>query len=128
MINLGCTVLAYSQRHQQLISGGKKGELSIFDIRQQCLIQKIEAHTDGVRAIALNSSEDFYVTGCSNGSVKLWGLTIHSPIRTFSMLHPKSSIFRSEPGITQLSLTDDGYLLSSGGDGTIRRSAVHHLL
>ena len=118
----------YSQRHQQLISGGRKGDICIFDIRQQSLIQRIEAHTDAVRAIALNSSEDFYATGCSSGSAKLWGLTVHSPVRTFSMLHSKYSMFRMEPGITHLSLTDDGYLLSSGGDGTIRRSPVHHLL
>ena len=87
-------------------------------------------HFDGgVRANDVLLNLTFIRDYSSKYGIRLFNFFLcNTRINNLGMLHPKSSIFRSEPGITHLSLTEDGYLLSSGGDGTIRRSAVHHLL
>ena len=38
----GASGLAYAPQHQLLISSGKKGDISIFDVRQKTLRQRLQ--------------------------------------------------------------------------------------
>ncbi|NXD63518.1 DMXL2 protein, partial [Eolophus roseicapillus] len=59
----GATVLQYAPKHQLLISGGRKGYVCIFDIRQRQILYTFHAHESAVKALALDPSEDYFVTG-----------------------------------------------------------------
>ena len=67
----GCPALVYAPHHQLLISGGRKGEICIFDIRQRQLRHTFQAHEAAVRCIAIDTEEDYFVTGSSEGDVKV---------------------------------------------------------
>lgn len=67
----GCSALAYAPYHQAIISGGKKGELYIFDIRQRQLRHTFIAHNSAVKCISFNPIEDCFATGSADGEIKV---------------------------------------------------------
>ena len=67
----GATVLQYAPKHQLLISGGRKGCVCIFDIRQRQLIHTFQAHDSAIKALALDPCEEFFTTGSAEGNIKV---------------------------------------------------------
>ena len=67
----GCPVVLYAPQHQVLISGGKKGEICIFDVRQRQLRQTFQAHDSAIKCMALDGTEASFVTGSADGDVKV---------------------------------------------------------
>jgi WD40 repeat protein len=63
--------LQYAPKQQLLISGGRKGFVCVFDIRQRQLLHTFQAHDSAVKALALDTSEDFFVTGSAEGNMKV---------------------------------------------------------
>ncbi|NXK46663.1 DMXL1 protein, partial [Chauna torquata] len=59
----GATVLAYAPKHQLLISGGRKGFTCIIDLRQKQQQQLLQSHDSPVKAIAVDPTEEYFVTG-----------------------------------------------------------------
>ena len=77
----GCPMVLYAPQHQVLISGGKKGEICIFDVRQRQLRQTFQAHETNVaiRCLALDSGttpEECFVTGGSDGDIKVSSISV----------------------------------------------------
>lgn len=68
----GATVLQYASKQQLLITGGRKGFVCVFDIRQRQLLHTFQAHDSAIKALALDAYEDFFVTGSSEGNMKVW--------------------------------------------------------
>ena len=68
----GCCVL-HSPADMSLISGGQKGEVAIFDLRQQRQRQVWNAHSLAARSLALDGHALF--SGSSDGDIKLWDLS-----------------------------------------------------
>lgn len=67
----GATVLQYAPRHQLLISGGRKGCIYIFDIRQRQLLHTFQAHDSAIKALALGPCEEYFTTGSAEGNIKV---------------------------------------------------------
>jgi len=67
----GATVLQYAPKQQLLVTGGRKGFVCVFDIRQRQLLHTFQAHDSAIKALALDASEDFFVTGSAEGNVKV---------------------------------------------------------
>lgn len=67
----GATVLQYAPKHQLLISGGRKGYISIFDIRQRQLLHTFQAHDSAIKALALDAVEECFCTGSAEGNMKV---------------------------------------------------------
>lgn len=67
----GATVLAYAPKHQLLISGGRKGFTCIFDLRQRQQRQLFQSHDSPVKAIAVDPTEEYFVTGSAEGNIKV---------------------------------------------------------
>ncbi len=67
----GATSLGYSLMRQRLFCGGKKGEVCVFDIRQSSLLHSIPAHTSSINCIAVNDVDGYFVTGASDGDIKV---------------------------------------------------------
>ncbi|KAH0619962.1 hypothetical protein JD844_014434 [Phrynosoma platyrhinos] len=117
----GATVLQYAPKHQLLISGGRKGYISIFDIRQRQALHTFQAHDSSVKALVLDSSEECFCTGSAEGNVKVWRLTGYGLIHSFKHEHAKQSIFRNlSTGVMQIDMTQGNRIFSCGADGTLK--------
>ncbi|KAM4678589.1 dmX-like protein 2 isoform 1-T1 [Discoglossus pictus] len=117
----GATVLQYAQKQQLLITGGRKGCVCIFDIRQRQMIHTFQAHDSAVKALALDASEDCFVTGSAEGNMKVWRLTGHGLIHSFKNEHAKQSIFRNiGAGVMQIEVGEGKRIFSCGADGTLK--------
>ncbi len=68
----GATVLQYAPKQQLIITGGRKGFVCIFDIRQRQLLHTFQAHDSAIKALAMDSSEDVFVTGSAEGNMKVY--------------------------------------------------------
>lgn len=68
----GATVLQYAPKQQLIITGGRKGFVCIFDIRQRQLLNTFQAHDSAIKALAMDSTEDFFVTGSAEGNMKVY--------------------------------------------------------
>ncbi|XP_009468418.1 PREDICTED: dmX-like protein 2 isoform X3 [Nipponia nippon] len=117
----GATVLQYAPKHQLLVSGGRKGYICIFDIRQRQILYTFQAHESAVKALALDPSEDYFVTGSAEGNMKVWRLTGYNLIHSFKNEHAKQSIFRNiGAGVTQIETVQGNRIFSCGADGTLK--------
>ncbi|XP_071611297.1 dmX-like protein 2 isoform X3 [Heliangelus exortis] len=117
----GATVLQYAPKHQLLISGGRKGHVCIFDIRQRQTLYTFQAHESAIKALAVDHSEDYFVTGSAEGNMKVWSLTGYNVIHSFKNEHAKQSIFRNiGSGVTQVETLQGNRIFSCGADGTLK--------
>ena len=67
----GAQCVVYSPRNQSIISGGKRGDICIFDLRQRRRLGFAQAHDSSLKALAFDPYEQFYVTGSSEGNIKV---------------------------------------------------------
>lgn len=67
----GASCLVYAPAHQLVISAGRKGDISIFDLRQRSVLQTLQAHSDSIKSLVLAQNEEFFVSGSADGSVKV---------------------------------------------------------
>ncbi|GBM34380.1 DmX-like protein 2 [Araneus ventricosus] len=117
----GCSSLVYAPQSHTLISAGKKGDICIFDVRQNKLKQKFQAHESPIKCLALDPAEEFFATGSADGDIKVWGLSVHVKLCTFNGEHTKSSLFRSiNNGVSQMEIDEMGRLFSCGADGSLK--------
>lgn len=117
----GATVLAYAPKHQLLISGGRKGFTCIFDLRQRQQRQLFQSHDSPVKAIAIDPTEEYFVTGSAEGNIKIWSLSSFSLLHTFINEHARQSIFRNiGTGVMQIETGPANHIFSCGADGTMK--------
>nr|XP_046248406.1 dmX-like protein 2 isoform X7 [Scatophagus argus] len=117
----GATVLQYAPKQQLLITGGRKGFVCVFDIRQRQLLHTFQAHDSAIKALALDAFEDFFVTGSAEGNVKVWKLAGHGLMHSFSTEHAKQSIFRNiGAGVMQVETRPSNRIFTCGADGTLK--------
>uniref|UniRef100_A0A3Q1G2Q7 Dmx-like 2 n=1 Tax=Acanthochromis polyacanthus TaxID=80966 RepID=A0A3Q1G2Q7_9TELE len=117
----GATVLQYAPKQQLLITGGRKGFVCVFDIRQRQLLHTFQAHDSAIKALALDAFEDFFVTGSAEGNMKVWKLAGHGLMHSFSTEHAKQSIFRNiGAGVMQVETRPGNRIFTCGADGTLK--------
>ncbi|XP_031221515.1 dmX-like protein 1 isoform X2 [Mastomys coucha] len=117
----GATVLAYAPKHQLLISGGRKGFTCVFDLRQRQQRQLFQSHDSPVKAIAIDPTEEYFVTGSAEGNIKIWSLSTFSLLHTFINEHARQSIFRNiGTGVMQIETGPANHIFSCGADGTMK--------
>lgn len=68
----GASSIAYAPLNQLLITGGKKGDVFVFDIRQRIEKHHFQAHDSAVKCIALEPNEEFFATGSADGDIKVF--------------------------------------------------------
>ncbi|XP_029797416.1 dmX-like protein 1 isoform X2 [Suricata suricatta] len=117
----GATVLAYAPKHQLLISGGRKGFTCAFDLRQRQQRQLFQSHDSPVKAIAVDPTEEYFVTGSAEGNIKIWSLSTFTLLHTFINEHARQSIFRNiGTGVMQIETGPANHVFSCGADGTMK--------
>ncbi|XP_065176248.1 dmX-like protein 1 isoform X2 [Sycon ciliatum] len=118
----GASSIIYAPSHQLIISAGKKGDICVFDVRQQALLNSLPAHNDGIRSLAMAENEEFFASGGADGSIKLWDVCIPRQRKAFTDEHVKTSFFRSAgSGVQQVLVTGRStQLFSCGADGLVK--------
>lgn len=76
----GASSLVFAPQHQLLISAGKRGDVSLLDVRARALRHRFTAHESPVKCLAIDPHEEFFVTGSADGDIKV---IISNPIKTY---------------------------------------------
>ncbi|XP_069818776.1 dmX-like protein 1 isoform X1 [Dendropsophus ebraccatus] len=117
----GATVMAYAPKNQLLISGGRKGLICLFDLRQRQQRHAFQSHDSAVKAIAIDTTEEYFITGSAEGNIKVWSLTALTLMHTFLNEHARQSIFRNiGTGVMQIETGPANHIFSCGADGTVK--------
>ncbi|XP_015792670.1 dmX-like protein 2 isoform X2 [Tetranychus urticae] len=118
----GASVVLYAPLNQLLITGGKKGEVFIFDMRQRTQRNKFQAHDSAIKCMTLDPGEEFFVTGSADGDIKVWSLIPpQSVVCSFPGEHSRSTLFRNiGMGVSHLYVNNANQLFSCGADGSLK--------
>ncbi|XP_053214869.1 dmX-like protein 2 isoform X2 [Panonychus citri] len=118
----GASVVLYAPLNQLLITGGKKGEVFIFDMRQRTQRNKFQAHDSAIKCMTLDPGEEFFVTGSADGDIKVWSLIPpQSIVNSYLGEHSRSTLFRNiGMGVSHLYVDNVGRLFSCGADGSLK--------
>lgn len=134
----GSPAIIYALQSQTLISGGRKGEINHFDLRQRKVRNTFQAHDSAIKCLAIDPQEEFYVTGSAEGDIRVWTLNSNQLSFAFQGEHSKNTFFRSvgsTSGVTQVSINGSGHLFSCGADGSMKfrqlpekEMMIHHFM
>lgn len=81
----------------------------------------MQAHDNPIKCLAIDPHEEHFVTGSADGDIKVWGLTVHTPLYSFPGEHARSSFFKHiGQGVIQLQVDGHGHLFSCGADGSMK--------
>ncbi|PRP78005.1 WD-40 repeat-containing protein, partial [Planoprotostelium fungivorum] len=114
----GASSVCYSPMHQLLITGSKKGDIIIYDIRQQKVLESItRAHSMNVKTLAVSQQEDSVMSGSSEGNLKLWDLPSFTCRESWEDVHAKQTFVR-KPGVFAATVSTYGVMQVVAGDKT----------
>ncbi|XP_066499855.1 dmX-like protein 1 isoform X2 [Hoplias malabaricus] len=117
----GATVLTLAPKQQLLISGGRKGWISVLDLTQKLQRQSFQAHDSSVKALAVDATEGCFISGSAEGNIKVWSMSTQSLLHTFLNEHARQSIFRNlGTGVMQVETAPGNHVFSCGADGTMK--------
>ncbi|KAM6954473.1 dmX-like protein 1 [Aplochiton taeniatus] len=117
----GATVLAMAPRQQLLITGGRKGWISVLELPHKHQRQSFQAHDSPVKALAVDPTEGCFISGSAEGSIKVWSLLTQSVLHSFPNEHARQSLFRNlGTGVMQLEVGPSNHVFSCGADGTMK--------
>ncbi|XP_041643935.1 dmX-like protein 1 isoform X1 [Cheilinus undulatus] len=117
----GATVLSMAPRQQLLITGGRKGWISVLELPHRIQRQSFQAHDSPVKALAVDPTEDCFISGSSEGNIKVWSLATQSLLYTFQNEHARQSLFRNlGTGVMQIEVGPANHIFSCGADGTMK--------
>ncbi|XP_053277772.1 dmX-like protein 1 isoform X2 [Pleuronectes platessa] len=117
----GATVLAMAPRQQLLLTGGRKGWISVLELPQRHQRQSFQAHDSPVKALAVDVIEDCFVSGSAEGNIKVWSLATQCLLFSFPNEHARQSLFRNlGTGVMQIEVGPANHIFSCGADGTMK--------
>ena len=104
-----------------LLVAGKNGQVCTYDERSlHAPVHRFVAHDAMIKCLTVDSNDRFYVTGSSNGDVKVWDSLSHKLLFASNSEHARASIFKNfGSGTMQLTLCN-GHLYSCGADGSLK--------
>ncbi|XP_047448756.1 dmX-like protein 1 [Mugil cephalus] len=117
----GATVLSVAPRQQLLITGGRKGWISVLELPHRQQRQSFQAHDSPVKALAVDPTEDCFISGSAEGNIKIWSLATQCVLHTFPNEHARQSLFRNlGTGVMQIEVGPANHIFSCGADGTMK--------
>ncbi|XP_055367594.1 dmX-like protein 1 isoform X2 [Betta splendens] len=117
----GATVLSVAPRQQLLITGGRKGWISVLELSHKHQRQNFQAHDSPVKALAVDPTEDCFISGSAEGNIKVWSVASQALLFTFPNEHARQSLFRNlGTGVMQLEVGPANHMFSCGADGTMK--------
>lgn len=67
----GASAVVFAPLNQLLITGGRRGDCFVFDMRQRLQKHKVQAHESAVKCLALEPGEEFFASGSADGDIKV---------------------------------------------------------
>uniref|UniRef100_M4APN4 Dmx like 1 n=1 Tax=Xiphophorus maculatus TaxID=8083 RepID=M4APN4_XIPMA len=117
----GATVLSMAQRRQLLLTGGRKGWITILELPHRHQRQSFQAHDSPVKALAVDPTEDCFISGSAEGNIKVWSLATQGLLYHFPNEHARQSLFRNlGTGVMQIEVGPASHIFSCGADGTMK--------
>ncbi|KAJ7994355.1 hypothetical protein DPEC_G00265000 [Dallia pectoralis] len=117
----GATVLSLAPRQQLLITGGRKGWVSVLELPHKHQRQSFQAHDSPVKALAVDPIEDCFISGSAEGNIKVWSLSTQNLLHQFPNEHARQSLFRNlGTGVMQIEVGPSNHMFSCGADGTMK--------
>uniref|UniRef100_A0A8C7SCB6 Dmx like 1 n=1 Tax=Oncorhynchus mykiss TaxID=8022 RepID=A0A8C7SCB6_ONCMY len=117
----GATVLSLAPRQQLLITGGRKGWISVLELPHRHQRQSFQAHDSPVKALAVDPTEGSFISGSAEGNIKVWSLSMQCLLHQFPNEHARQSLFRNlGTGVMQIEVGPANHIFSCGADGTMK--------
>ncbi|VVC99611.1 unnamed protein product, partial [Leptidea sinapis] len=117
----GASCVSWAGGGGVLLSGGRRGDVLVWDLRTRAPRHKLHAHHAPVKCLALSPHEDVYAIGAADGDIKVFSLSSHQLLHTFAGEHARSSFFKHiGQGVTQIHIDNAGRMFSCGADGTMK--------
>ena len=118
----GASAVIFAPLNQLLITGGRRGDCFVFDMRQRLEKHKIQAHDSAVKCLAIDPGEEIFASGSADGDIKVWSLTLGCILlHSFPGEHSRSTLFRNiGMGVSHLQIDASGRLYSCGADGSLK--------
>ncbi|XP_039522136.1 dmX-like protein 1 isoform X1 [Pimephales promelas] len=117
----GSTVLALASKQQVLLSGGRKGWISVLDLSLKVQRQSFQAHDSPVKALAVDNTERSFISGSAEGNIKVWSMSTQTLLHSFASEHARQSLFRNlGTGVMQIETAPANQVFSCGADGTMK--------
>ncbi|KIH55193.1 hypothetical protein ANCDUO_14655 [Ancylostoma duodenale] len=106
-----------------IVSGGRHGELCLWDIRQRQLratVKAFESHQI-VKALVTDYTQDLIVAGSSDGDIKIWSADL-TPQLMYSLPgeHAAKVAQSTVQGVQQLHIDQQLRLFSCGADASLK--------
>ena len=67
----GASAVLYAPQHYRLVTAGKKGQIAVWDVRQNKQLHFFKAHDHPIKCLAIDPSEEFIVSGSVDGDIKV---------------------------------------------------------
>lgn len=69
----GSTCIGYAPQHQVIVTGGRKGDICIFDVRggSGSIKHRYLGHDSCLKCMTIDPHEQFYCTGAADGDIKV---------------------------------------------------------
>lgn len=70
----GSTCIGFAPQHQVIVTGGRKGDICIFDVRggSGSIKHRYLGHDSCLKCMTIDPHEQFYCTGAADGDVKVY--------------------------------------------------------
>ncbi|CAB1321498.1 unnamed protein product [Coregonus sp. 'balchen'] len=108
-------------RQQLLITGGRKGWISVLELPHWRQRQSVQAHDSPVKALAVDPTEGCFISGSAESNIKVWGLSTQCLLHQFPNEHARQSLFRNlGTGVMQIEVGPANHIFSCGADGTMK--------
>ena len=138
----GATCLIYLSSGQSIVSGGKHGEVCIWDLRQRQLRSTVKLFDSGasVRTMCVDANCDVMAVGSSDGDIKIYSASSaaesslqllhhlqseHSAKGGFSLRQVGSSGMQ---GVQQVHVDSQMVLFSCGADNSLKFRTLPSLI
>jgi len=115
----------YCSRYNTLLVGTRKGDISVVDVRTKNHVKSFSAHPGSVlESMSLDMTQEFFLTGCSDGDVKIWDMRTMDLMHGYKQTHRSGQMFSmGSSGVTDMHITGQ-FFYSGGADGRILRRAI----
>ena len=106
--------------NNQLISIGRRGEITVIDIRQHKILDTFHAHNSSINTMLITPGLNSFFTGSVEGSLKQFSLNTHDCMRNYKKLHNSKFMGNSDTSGLSSICESNLNIYTTGYDGYVK--------